>query len=137
MATHFKIADLLKGDENEVRELKYWLSNTSPTNKFEDAPFLSSILCEIRDIISENDNLSKNIRYSITERGQKEKDRLRKLLDYPGPDGQTLNVLEQHNEEWMKDPSHFWILPLPQNLHSLNPRTQIVGCFLEAKDDDA
>jgi arginine deiminase len=136
MATHFKIADLLKGDENEVRELKYWLSNTSPTNKFEDAPFLSNILRQVRDIMAENDNLSKKVRYSITERGQKEKDRLTKLLEYRGPDEQTINVLDQHKEEWMKDPSHFWILPLPQNLYSLNPRAQIVGCFLEAKDGD-
>jgi hypothetical protein len=75
------------------------------------------------------------MKYSITER-QKDKVRLAKLGEYRGPDDDTIKLLDQHKEEWLRDPSSFWRLPSPPNANLLDPQAQVVGCFLQAKNDD-
>jgi hypothetical protein len=98
---------------------------------------LSNVLRQIQDILAGDDRLSKMVRYSIKERGQNEKLRLLKLYQYRGPDEETIHVLGQRREEWMRDPARFWTLPLPPDINLLNARAQIVRCFLRAKGDDA
>ncbi|KKY27258.1 hypothetical protein UCRPC4_g01159 [Phaeomoniella chlamydospora] len=98
---------------------------------------LSPLLKEIHGLMSCDNELSKMVGYSVKERNENDKKRLAKLLDYKGPDDDTLAVLEKHRDQWLRDPYSFWIRPSPRVIESLNPEVYIVGCYLQTHRDDA
>ena len=96
------------------------------------------MLREIRSIMIERDGLSSRIPLSIKEKGENEIVRLSNLLQYTGPDIETLGVLATFHKTWLQDPPQFWKLPSEGDLDQIcNPQAQIVGYYLRGQDVDA
>ena len=78
--------------------------------------------------------------YTVKERGQQDKARFQKLLNFQGPDHDTLSLLEERAADWSLHPLSFWERPLggaSDAQISLNPQAQIVSCYLQSNRDDA
>ncbi|KIW82283.1 hypothetical protein Z517_05310 [Fonsecaea pedrosoi CBS 271.37] len=67
------------------------------TGPFNDAASLISILHHIRDVLSEDAELSHRVGLQIKETGQNEKRRYDQLLNYQGPDDTTLTLLQENH----------------------------------------
>jgi hypothetical protein len=135
MTTQFSVKGLLKGNSDEVtdRLLVDW---STAADGYEDAACLSAILHEIQQVLSQDDGLSKKVKYSIKQRGQADLDRLAKISQYRGPDSDTVSFLNQHGPPWLQDPSTFWMRPVAPSLSLLSPQAQIVGCYIQTRRDD-
>jgi hypothetical protein len=74
--------------------------------------------------------------YRVTEKGQNEKTRLSKLLQFKGPDSDTTELLNDRYIPWLMDPSSFWTGSLLPEINLLKPQAHIVSRLLQAKRDD-
>ncbi|KIW18409.1 hypothetical protein PV08_02697 [Exophiala spinifera] len=78
----------------------------------QDASLLTAVLIEIRGIIQEREELAARIPLCIKEKGEKDKNQLKQLFSYQGPDHETERILNQYGDLWMDDPNRFWNTPL-------------------------
>lgn len=136
MATQFRVTDLLKGDCEQVID-RLLMDYVIPTNEYQDAACITAILCEIQYIFSQNDGLSKKVKFNIKERGHAELVASSKILQYEGPDSETMLTLNQHSEQWFKDPSSFWKQPVGSRLNHLGPQAETAAYFLHNDEADA
>ena len=99
---------------------------------------MTTTLREIRSIISERTGLSSRIPLSIKEKGENERARLNNLLQYAGPDKETLRVLDAFQNAWLEDPTQFWRTPSSGYLDQFpSPQAEIVGYYLQGHAVDA
>jgi len=102
---------------------------------------LTAVLGEAQQLLSKDEQLSKLVQYRVKERGANEKARLQKVLQYQGPDPDTIAVLRDHHDQWLFDPAQFWVRPLPVVAnsmgHSIGPQENILICYLQTMRDDA
>ena len=98
---------------------------------------LSRKLEEIKTKLSEDKELSKMVPYRITERGQNETSRRNALLQYDGPDVDTVNLLDDNYEEWTRHPAFFWSNPTPKAVDPNNPQAYIVNQYLQTFRNEA
>jgi hypothetical protein len=56
------------------------------------------------------------------------------VLQYQGPDEETLSVLRSSHSLWLQDPSSFWMWPATC---LADPQAQIVDYYLRTKIDNA
>lgn len=85
----------------------------------------------------EREQLASHVEFDLNHKGAKDQKRWAKLLSYSGPDRDTLVLLGEHAEQWIRDPSLFWAWPRPRDLSALPAAAQIIGCFLETESDNA
>ena len=95
------------------------------------------VLQDIQSILNSDVALSGRVRFQVKEKGLNERRRYEKLLEYQGPDEETVNLLERNHERWLADPAQFWRRPAAPDLSTMDPRAQIIGCFLHTRSDDA
>jgi len=81
------------------------------------------------------------VQYRVKERGANEKARLEKLLQYQGPDADTVAVLRDYHDYWLHNPAQFWVRPSPVVAnpigHPIGPQENILVCYLQTIRDDA
>lgn len=79
----------------------------------------------------------------VKQKNEKDHARYLNLLNLSGPNKDTLDLLEEHANDWMTDPSSFWIRPESVNMpisgprSHLNSQAQIVGHYMQARCDSA
>ena len=78
------------------------------------------------------------MRYNVKEQGENERNRLARILDFQGPDHDTLMVLDRNFDNWSACPESFWIRPAHHDdLNSIQPQAHIVGLYIQTQCDDA
>ena len=77
------------------------------------------------------------VKYQIKERGANDQSRFNKVLQFQGPDSDTLAILHDNHNEWLQNPASFWIRPLPAIFGQLDPQQNILCCYLQTVVDDA
>jgi len=97
---------------------------------------LNALLQDVQKLLKEDKSLSRLVKYNVKEKGQNEKTRLANLLRSGEPDLATIQLLDTRHDEWIEDPSRFWHRPAAPSLSFLPPPVQIVGCYLQTRDDD-
>ncbi|KAK5270048.1 hypothetical protein LTR99_008485 [Exophiala xenobiotica] len=101
------------------------------------AAIINHILGEIHSVLAGDEDISKLVRYKVKERGENDRTRLGKILDFVGPDEDTLHLLSTKISAWTTDPAAFWMRPVPCFLGQIAAPAQIVGCYIQSKRDDA
>jgi hypothetical protein len=94
-------------------------------------------LKEIRDVLTAEDAISKQVKYQIKERGENDRRRLTRLFNFSGPDDDTRSVLWNNATEWLQCPGRFWSHPKYANLGTVPIEAQVVGSYIQTKRDDA
>lgn len=102
-----------------------------------DSASIDDLLTQVHRILCEREQLWEYINYDLSAKGSKERQRWERLLKYPGPDPATLQLLEDHADEWARNPATFWHGQQPHELRGLPATAQIIGCFLQAESDNA
>ncbi|KAK5030185.1 hypothetical protein LTR13_008203 [Exophiala sideris] len=103
----------------------------------EDASRIDEILSQIHQKLNSSEQLSAAVKYKLTEKGQNERSRFSKLLNYEGPEEATLELLRREKERWFNRPATFWLKGVP-TFPSLHERqAHIVGIYLQAERVDA
>ncbi|KAK5949269.1 hypothetical protein OHC33_009622 [Knufia fluminis] len=102
-----------------------------------DSACVNTLLRDIHSILKEREQLASHVDFDLNQKGAKDQKRWAKLLNYSGPDRDTLVLLAEHAEQWLREPSTFWTWPRPPNLSTLPAPAQIIGCFLETESDSA
>ena len=95
------------------------------------------MLRDAQQILRDDSQLSQMVMFNVKPKGSQDKARLRKLLDFQGPELETIKLLENCGSLWLEYPRNFWRRPIPSNLTHLDPQTQVVGYFLPTIQDDA
>lgn len=88
-------------------------------------------------MLSNDDELSKLVQFRIQPRRQSEESRFEMVLEYQGPDEDTLEFLRSNHSLWLQNPSLFWICPSPALADSFDPQAQIVHRYLQNIHDSA
>ena len=88
-------------------------------------------------MLLEDEKLSKMVPFRIHERGQPDRNRLRKLEQYKGPDLDTVALLNDHHSKWSDEPARFWTHSSLRTPVSSDPQAQIVGLYPQTNRDDA
>jgi hypothetical protein len=80
--------------------------------------------------------LSKELPFNLSRKGEKESRQYGMLLNYMGPDSDTITVLLQHHDDWINNPWRFWQGPTSPDLSHLAPQAQIVGRYMYMSRSD-
>lgn len=91
----------------------------------------------MHQVLANDKELAKMVKYRVDERGHKEKNRLARVLQFRGPDKDTIDVLRNNHQQWLQDPSMFWRRPPLLLTDSSDPQAQIIGPYLQTSRDDA
>ena len=95
------------------------------------------MLRDIQELLMNDNQLSQKVMFNVRPKGDQDKIRLAKLLDFQGPDLETVKLLEDHCNLWLQNPRSIWERPSSLNLIHLDPQTQVVGYFLQTLHGDA
>lgn len=93
---------------------------------------LNRLATHIQDILEERPGLKAAAGLRIRTKGQDDADRLKKFIDYKGPDANTLKLLEHHFSDWNANPSALWVQISPWKDSYLEPQAYPVRCYLSA-----
>lgn len=137
MAQKLDVRRFMFGDNDRVDRFCHMSGVFADLMVFQDSIFINELLTQIHGILCERGELSPYIIYDLSERASRERERWQRLLSYPGPDPATLQLLENHAEDWSQNPATFWNGQLPNDLSGLPPIAQIIGCFLQTESDNA
>lgn len=135
MVDYLSMPDIITGTPNEVLCRSQF--RTKVLTELQKAARINYFLGQIHDLLAEDENISKQVRYHIKERGENDRNRLAKILDFQEVDQDTLTVLGQNFDHWKEDPGSFWIRPMSCSLGIIAPQAQIVGCYIQTRRDDA
>lgn len=91
----------------------------------------------LRDRLQKNPRLAKLVPFSVQQRGQRDRDRLKKLFDYDGPDKETLRLLRVSQNQWQNNPSSFEHSPAREIPATNDPYVHLASRFLQIKHDDS
>lgn len=94
-------------------------------------------MAQIYGILSERRQLMRSISFDLNQKGAKDQKRLEKLLRYPGPDDDTVRLLAEHADQWIKNPSKFWDRDQSPTMSELPATAQIISCFLWTESDNS
>src|SRR6266536_6546662 len=97
---------------------------------------VTSMLAHIQQILSNDVELSRMVRYRVQEKGCNERSRLAKVQEYKGPDPDTMKILSINHHIWLQNPSAFWACSLPVVTHSTNSQVEIVDRYLQVNLSD-
>jgi hypothetical protein len=136
MATSFTLSELGKGEREEVSSTVNYIKRHS-YHVAQVAARLTSVLGEIRQLLSNDAKLSKIVQYQVKERGANDKSRVKKVLQFRGPDPDTLALLRDHHDGWLQNPASFWVRPLPLLVNPTDAQEEILCCYLQTICDDA
>ena len=136
MATSFTLNELGRGEREEVSSTINYIQRYSHHGA-QVAARLTSVLVKIQQLLSNDERLSKMVQYQVKERGANDKSRLEKVLQFQGPDPDTLALLRDHHEGWLQNPASFWVRPLPLMVDPTNAQEEILCCYLQTMLDDA
>ena len=103
----------------------------------EVAKQLTSVLAKIHQVLSNDEELAKLVKYRVQERGHNEKNRLARVLQFRGPDNDTIEVLHNNRQQWLQDPSMFWGRPSLLLVDSSDAQARILAPFLQTIRDHA
>ena len=112
------------------------ISNESLT-ELQKAARINYFLGKVHDLLARDEDISKQVKYYIKERGENDRNRFAKILDFQEVDQDTLTVLGQNYDNWKEDPESFWIRPKAYRLGLIAPQAQVVGCYIQTRRDDA
>jgi len=94
-------------------------------------------LKEIHEVLSNDGDVSKKVKYHVKERGENDRNRLAKLFQFKGPDQDTQVILRNNFEAWKSCPESFWIGPVPAAVGTFIAEAEIVGSYIQTKRGDA
>jgi hypothetical protein len=103
----------------------------------EFATQLTSVLGKIHQVLSNDEELAKMVKYRVQERGHNEKNRLARVLQFQGPDDDTIEVLRNNHQQWLQDPSMFWRRPSLLPVDPSDAQARIIAPFLQTIRDHA
>jgi hypothetical protein len=136
MATPSTLSELGRGEREEVSSTVKYVEKHSQ-HMAQVATRLTSILAEIRQILSNDEKLSKMVHYQVKERGANDKSRVEKVLQFQGTDPDTLALLRDYHQGWLQDPASFWIRPMTLLTSPTDVQEEILTCYLQTIRDDA
>ena len=90
------------------------------------ASHINVALEKIYQIISSNKELSKNLSFTVTEKGASTGHRGQKIKDYNGPDNSTVELLNRKHQSWVRYPAEFWEGSSAPSVHGANCAEQTV-----------
>ena len=97
---------------------------------------MTTALTNIYQMLSNDDELSKLVPFRVQPKGQNDKSRLALLMQYQGPDEDTLSLLRDKHDSWLDNPSSFWT-PAPVLAGASDPQAEIVNYYLQNDRDTA
>ncbi|KAI9715119.1 MAG: hypothetical protein M1828_001054 [Chrysothrix sp. TS-e1954] len=102
-----------------------------------DSDYMSKVLNDLQTIAEHKPCLFRKTAYTLRVKGQYEKARFDRLLNYKGPEINTKTLLRERSNEWMRNPMSFWELQSGSDAPMLDPQAQIVGRYAHAMRIDA
>lgn len=136
MATFSTLSELGRGEPEEVSSTVNSIENHSQ-HVAQVAARLTSVLAEIKQLLSNDEKLSKMVQYQVKERGANDKSRVKKVLQFQGTDPDTLELLRVYHEGWLQNPATFWVRPLPLLVDPTDVQEEILCSYLQTIRDDA
>lgn len=95
------------------------------------------ILLELFELKQQRPSLFKRAPYVIKERAANDKARFQRLLDFQGPDKDTLKLLQANGDKWIANPSKLLDSPAALGSAGLQPQARIVMCYQSTVRSDA
>ena len=100
-------------------------------------------MAELKRLQSLNTELFKQLDNKVVEQNEnKDHARFLNLLNINGPDPETMTLLGEQANNWLANPLAFWNGPMRNVLTAgsspqLSSQAQIVGCYIQARSDNA
>ena len=98
---------------------------------------LTDVLGIVKDHLSKRPELAKAMRYRISRKGDQDAGRRGKLLQFKEVDQETLTLLQDNHVQWVQDPILFWNQSSKAFYNLPTTSVQAVGCYLQARRDNA
>ena len=98
---------------------------------------MTKALINIDQMLSNDNELSKLVPFRVQPKGKYDKARLELLMQYQGPDEDTLSLLRDNHHRWLQNPSSFWICPELVMAGVSDPQAEIVSRYLQHDRDNA
>jgi hypothetical protein len=136
MATSFILSELGRGERKEVSSTVNYIKHYSH-HVAQVATRLTSVLVEIQQLLSNDEKLSKMVQYRVKKRGANDESRVEKVMQFQGPDPDTVELLRDHHDGWLQNPASFWVRPLPLMITPTDAQEEILSCYLQTTLDDA
>ncbi|KAK5947722.1 hypothetical protein OHC33_011260 [Knufia fluminis] len=95
-----------------------------------DAATVVDILKSVRTVLQSDKELRKNVPLTISMKNQGNEKSYQGLLQYEGPEDETVTELAINHQWWSVHPASFWQAQLAPDLSHLGPEAQIVGCYM-------
>lgn len=98
---------------------------------------LDRLLAAVHGHLHSQKHVKDALHHRVQRKGEQKENQMRMLLHYQGPDGDTINVLEQCSTEWSLHPQRFWKhANFSSQAHS-DPQVEVIRSFLHAVGDGA
>lgn len=101
------------------------------------ASTITTQLRQFHDLLRRDAALAKLVPFSVQVRNQRDKNRFAKLLSYPGPDQETLNIFNMEKYRWYHDPSSFTVRSSIAPISTNDPFVHLASRFLQLRHDDS
>lgn len=123
---------------DHLTHLSKSLGSTS-TGSASTAAQIDALLLQLQMVLENDPVLSAQISYSVKPKGHNDKARMAKLQRYPGPDLDTVELVEAYAGLWKEDPSIFWngMHRFAHQQYHSEPQALIVSHYLNAIRDDS
>ena len=128
MACAFNLKSMLTSNLDEVSnsyDRKFHL-----VDFLQDAATITEVLRQICELLAKNKELASKVPNVITEK--KDQARIKTLLKYR-PDIETIDLLEQFHETWLKTPALFDEYVESPQWAAMDPWTRIFSMYLETE----
>ena len=89
-----------------------------------------NILESVRTVLQSDKELRTIVPLTVSSKNHRSENSYQGLLQYGGPEEETINELAMNHQWWSVDPASFWHAQLGPDLSRLGPEAQIVGCYI-------
>ena len=93
---------------------------------------MSMVFDDLQSIAEHKPHLFTKTAYVLRVKGQYEKARFDRLLNYRGPEMNTKTLLLERSDEWTRNPMSFCEFSSGSETSVLDPQAQIVGRYAHA-----
>lgn len=98
---------------------------------------IDRLLAAVYGHLQSQKHVKDNLQHKLHRKAEQREVQISKLLQYKGPDVDTINVLEQCSMEWLACPQRFWEhASFGSQAHS-DPQVEVIRSFLHAAGDGA
>lgn len=100
-------------------------------------------MAELKRLQSQNAELFSLLDNKVVKQNnEKDHARFLNLLNVKGPDPETMTLMTQQADDWTVNPLTFWNRPMLdmsrfRHVPHLSSQAQLVGCYMQARRDNA